>query len=125
MRKQLKKIKEEKQATRYRRKLHIRNAVTGTAERPRICTMKTNKHLSVQIIDDSASKTIFAVQTYGKNAVPNGGKNVEGAKEVGKVIAEKMKAANITKAVFDRNGFKYTGAIAALADGIRKNGIQI
>lgn len=124
MRKILKKIKNENKAKVYKRKLSIRNKISGTTERPRICATKTNKNLFVQVVDDTTGKTLFSVQTFGKNAV--GAKaNVEGAKSVGAEVAKNLSSKNITTAVFDRSGKKYTGVIAALATSIRENGIQI
>ncbi len=124
MRKTYRKIKNASKAKIYRRKLSIRNQIEGNSERPRICATKTNKNLFVQVIDDSTNKTLLSVQTFGKNGV-KGGANVEGAKAVGEELAKAMSGKNIKKAVFDRNGRKYTGVIAALADSIRENGIQI
>tara|TARA_B100001971_G_scaffold214585_1_gene252828 strand:- start:43560 stop:43934 length:375 start_codon:yes stop_codon:yes gene_type:complete len=124
MRKSLKKIKNPSKAKEQRRKLSIRSSVIGSADRPRICATKTNKNLFVQVIDDSQNKTLFSVQTFGKNAV-KGGSNAEGAKVVGAEVAKKMSENKITKAVFDRNGRKYTGVVATLADSIREAGIQI
>ena len=124
MRKQTGKIRNEKKAKEYRRKLTIRKKIIGTSERPRVCATKTNKHLFVQVIDDSTSKTLFSVQTFGKSKVADK-VNSESAKKVGVSVAEKMKEANLSKAVFDRNGKKYTGVIATLAEAIRENGIQI
>lgn len=124
MRKSLKKIKNASKAKVYRRKLSIRSSIIGSAERPRICATKTNKNLFVQVIDDASSKTLFSVQTFGKNAV-GAGSNAEGAKAVGTAVAKKMNDLNVTKAVFDRNGRKYTGVVASLADAIREAGIQI
>ena len=125
MRKQLGKIKNEKLVSRLRRKLNIRKTVIGTSERPRLCVTKSTKHLRVQVIDDQGSKTLFSVQSFGKDAPQGSGKNVEGAKVIGKSVAEKLKANNVNVAVFDRAGYKYTGAIAALVDAIRENGIQV
>lgn len=124
MRKSLKKIKNPSKAKVYRRKLSIRSKISGTSERPRICATKTNKNIFVQVIDDSESKTIFSVQTFGKNGVGTTS-NVEGAKKVGAEVAKSLQGKNISKAVFDRNGRKYTGVIAALADSIREGGVQI
>lgn len=124
MRKNIAKIKNPSKAKEYRRKLSIRKKIVGTADRPRICATKTNKHLFVQLVDDSTSKTILSVQTFGKNAVAKAA-NVEGAKQVGAQLAKLMTDKNIKNAVFDRNGKKYTGVISALADSIRENGIQI
>lgn len=124
MRKSYKKIKNASKAKILRRKLSIRTKISGTTDKPRICATKSNKNLFVQVVDDVTSKTIFSVQTFGKNAVA-AGSNVEGAKAVGKKVSELLKEKNISAAVFDRNGRKYTGVVAALADSIRENGIQI
>lgn len=124
MRKLQGKVKNERKAKEQRRKLSIRKKVVGTTERPRICATKTNKHLFVQVIDDSTNQTLFSVQTFGKNAVGKTA-NVEGAKLVGADVAKKMAEKNVKSAVFDRNGKKYTGVLAALANSVREGGIQI
>ena len=124
MRKSLKKIKNPSKAKELRRKLSIRRKVVGTADRPRICATKSNKHLFVQVIDDVANKTLFSVQTFGKNAV-SGSANIEGAKNIGAQVAKGLSDKNIKVAVFDRNGKKYTGVVASLANSIRESGIQI
>ena len=124
MRKNAAKIKNETKAKEYRRKLSIRKKVIGSAEAPRLCVTKTNKHLRVQAIDDVKSSTIFSVQTYGKAKVADHA-NAEGAKKVGAAVASTLKNKNLSKAVFDRSGKQYTGVIKALAHSIRENGIQI
>ena len=124
MRKNAAKIKNDAKAKEYRRKLAIRKKVIGSAETPRLCVTKTNKHLRVQAIDDVKSVTLFSVQTYGKTKAADSN-NAEGAKKVGVVVAASLKKNNLSKAVFDRSGKQYTGVIKALADSIRENGIQI
>ena len=124
MRKVLGKIKNPTKAKEYRRRLSIRKKVEGTAERPRVCVTKTNKHLRVQVIDDLTNKTIFSVQTYGKTKVADCG-NAEGAKKLGAAVAAEFKKAKVSVAVFDRSGKQYTGVIKVLADSIRENGIQL
>lgn len=124
MRKYLGKIKNPSKAKEYRRKLSIRSRVAGTEARPRICATKSNKNLFVQVVDDAAGKTLFSVQTFGKNSVGKAA-NATSAKEVGAALAKKLAEKNITTAVFDRNGKKYTGVVAELAASIRANGIQI
>jgi large subunit ribosomal protein L18 len=124
MRKNAAKIKNESKAKEYRRKLSIRKKVVGSAEAPRLCVTRTNKHLRVQAIDDVKSATLFSVQTYGKTKAADQA-NAEGAKKVGAAVAASLKNSNLTKAVFDRSGKQYTGVIKALADSIRENGIQI
>lgn len=124
MRKSLRKIKNASKAKEQRRKLSIRKKVVGTTERPRICATKTNSNLFVQVVDDSQSKTLFSVQTFGKKAVGSSA-NAESAKLVGAEVAKNLAEKNIKNAVFDRNGKKYTGVISALATSIREAGIQI
>ncbi len=125
MRKILKKLKTHSDVKRYRRRLSIRSKINGSSDRPRICAKKSNKNLSVQIIDDVAQKTLFSVQTFGKNAVPGSANTTEGAKVLGTKIAEMLKKNNIEKAVFDRAGYKYTGKLTILVDAIRESGIQV
>ena len=124
MRKSLKKIKNSSKAKEQRRKLSIRKKIIGTAERPRVCTTKTNANLFVQVVDDSSNKTLFSVQTFGKNAVGSNA-SVESAKVVGAAVAKSLQEHKITTAVFDRNGKQYTGVIASVASSIREAGIQI
>ena len=124
MRKNIAKLKNEKKAKEYRRKLSIRKKVVGSGDKPRLAVTKSNKHLRVQIIDDVKSVTLFSVQTYGKTKVADSC-NAEGAKKVGAEVAATLKKNNLRKAVFDRSGKKYTSVIKALADSIRENGIQI
>lgn len=124
MRKSLKKIKNASKAKEQRRKLSIRKKIIGTTERPRVCATKTNSNLFVQVVDDSTNKTLFSVQTFGKNAVGSSA-NAESAKVVGTAVAKGLADKNIKNAVFDRNGKKYTGVIATLATSIREAGIQI
>lgn len=124
MRKPNGKLKSESQRKRLRRKLSIRKTINGSAERPRVCVTKSSKNLFVQVVNDEESKTIFSVQTFGKNAV-DAKATKDGAKVVGAKIAEGLKEKNISKIVFDRSGYKYHGVIAALADSIRENGVQV
>ncbi len=125
MRKKQGKIKDKSLERRYRRRLKIRERVVGSAERPRVSICKSNKHLFIQIIDDSESKTLFSVQTFGKNAVPGAAANKDGAKAVGAVVAKNLKEKNINKAVFDRAGYRFHGVLAVMVDSMRENGIVI
>lgn len=124
MRKQYGKAGNKKDAQREKRRLSIRKKVSGTSERPRICAMKSNKHISVQIIDDTQSVSLFTVSTFGKNAAADSC-NIEGAKKVGVKVAALLKQKNLNAAVFDRAGYKYTGVISALVQSIRESGIQV
>lgn len=124
MRKPFKKVVSESKAKQQRRKLSIRSKLSGTSERPRLCAIKSNKHIQVQVVDDFVGKTLFSVQTFGKNRV-DARANVEGAAQLGKVVADKLKESKIETAVFDRNGNIYTGVLKSLADSIRENGINV
>lgn len=123
MRKQLGKIKNPILAKRMRRKLSIRKTINGTSERPRLSVTKTNRNLFVQVINDTESKTLFSVQTFGKNGLKVGATK-EGAKEVGTRVAEQLKSNNISEIVFDRSGHKYHGVIEVLASTVREGGIK-
>lgn len=115
----------QKRTPRERRKLSIRKKVTGTTERPRMSVFRSNKHIYVQVIDDSTGRTIAAASTLSPELEGKlEGDKKEAAKKVGELAAQKCKAAKIEAVVFDRNGFIYTGRIAALADGARAGGLQ-
>ena len=97
----------------------IRKKVTGSADRPRMCVIRTNRGLEVQLIDDAAAKTLIGFRTPFKATA-----NKDLATELGKKIAESAKAKGITKVVFDRGGYIYHGKIAALAAGAREAGLD-
>lgn len=107
---------------RLRIKRGIRNKITGTSERPRLSVFRSNKAIYAQLIDDVAGHTL--VSASSKDASVSGGSKVEQSKQVGAMLAEKAKAANIENVVFDRNGFRFHGRIAALAEGARENGLK-
>ncbi len=103
------------------RKNRVRAKVTGTAVRPRLTVTISNKHVSAQIIDDVAQKTLAAATTVGTKQA---GTITEQAAFVGSDIAKKAKKAKITAVVFDRNGRQYAGRLSALADAARKEGLE-
>ena len=105
---------------RYRRHLRVRKKVTGTAERPRLVVFRSLKHISAQLVDDVARRTIATVTS----TTIESGKKTDKSTEVGKRIAAKAKDAGITKVVFDRAGYKYHGRVKAVADGAREGGLE-
>ena len=113
----------EKDRKRLRRKVHIRKRIFGTAERPRMTVTKSNRSISVQVIDDTKGHTIIAASTLEKDL---GGikKTAGGAAQLGEVIGKRLLEKNIKTVVFDRNGYLYHGVVKALADGSRKAGIN-
>ena len=103
-----------------KRRWRIRKKVKGTAERPRLTVRFTNKHIHVQVIDDTIGKTAAAASSVGQEEVKG---NVAGAEALGKQIAEKAAAAGITTVVFDRAGRRYHGVVKAFADAARAGGL--
>ncbi len=103
------------------RKGRVRAKVTGTAERPRLTVTISNVHVSAQLVDDVAGHTLAAATTVGAKVT---GSKAELAATVGTDIAKKAKKAKITAVVFDRNGRRYAGRLAALADAARKEGLE-
>jgi large subunit ribosomal protein L18 len=124
MRKQASKIVNLKNKQRHKRRLSIRKKINGTSERLRLVICKSNANLLIQAVDDLESRSLFTVSTFGKNAVASGC-NMTSAKAVGLKVANELKNRNLSTAVFDRAGYKYTGVIAALVDSIRENGISL
>ncbi|MCL2804344.1 MAG: 50S ribosomal protein L18 [Treponema sp.] len=112
----------EKSRKRLRRKVHIRKRISGTAERPRMTVTKSNRRLSVQIIDDIKGHTLVSASTL-EGELKNIKVTVEGAGQLGEIIGKRLLENNIKTVVFDRNGYLYHGIIKALADGTRKAGI--
>ena len=116
-----------KQMRLERRKWSLRSRLTGTSERPRLSVFRSDKHIYAQVIDDLAGKTLVAVASTSADVrgadLKNGG-NVAAAKAIGKAIAERAKAAGITKVAFDRGGRQYHGRIKAPADAAREGGLQ-
>ena len=108
---------------RERRHKRVRNKVSGTAERPRLCVFKSNKNIYAQIIDDVAGTTIVSSSTLDKE-VKTKYSNKEAAKEVGKLIAKRATEKNITEVVFDRGGYIYHGVVKELADAARESGLK-
>ena len=104
------------------RHARVRNKVAGTSECPRLNIFRSNSQIFAQIIDDEKGITLVSSSSLSLK-LENGG-NVEGAKLVGKDIAEKAKKAGITKVVFDRGGYLYHGRVVAFADAARSNGLE-
>lgn len=108
---------------RHRRHHRIRRKVHGTPERPRMSVFRSNKHIAVQIIDDSTGSTLASASTVA-DPTDGGTGNAAAAAKMGTLIAERAKAAGISTVVFDRGGNRYHGRIAALADAAREAGLE-
>jgi len=101
----------------------IRKTITGTTERPRLSIFRSNKSIYAQVIDDLKGHTIVAASSR-ESGVNTKSTEIEQATAVGKLLAEKAKAAGVSAVVFDRGGYLYHGRVKALADGAREAGLQ-
>lgn len=111
---------------RLRRQRHVRKKLFGTIERPRLAVFRSSKHIYAQVINDTEGKTLASAGTVEK-AFREGtgyGGNKAAAAVVGRLIAERAKAAGIDKVCFDRRSYKYHGRVQALADAAREAGLQ-
>lgn len=111
---------------RWRRKNRVRKRLRGDAEQPRLSVHRSNKHLYCQLIDDEVGKTLCSASTRDKDIaakIKNGG-NCEAAKFIGQTIAEKAKAAGVTRIKFDRGSYRYHGRVAELANAAREAGLE-
>jgi large subunit ribosomal protein L18 len=113
----------DKKAIRTRVHKRIRRKLRGEAERPRLAVFRSLKHIYAQVIDDGSGRTLAAASTNEKGATTDGG-NVAGAKEIGRLVAERAQAAGVKSVVFDRGGYLYHGRVKALADAAREAGLE-
>jgi large subunit ribosomal protein L18 len=113
---------------RKRRHARVRRKVSGTSQRPRLAVHRTLRHISAQVIDDVSGRTVVAASTADpelRDALgTTGGGNVSAAEAVGRLVANRAKAAGVASVVFDRGGFAYHGRVAALADAARQEGLE-
>ena len=114
----------QKQEARSRRHYRVRKKVEGSPERPRLAVFRSNKHISVQVIDDLNGRTLAAASTVEKDLRGGATGNKDAAAAIGKLVAERAKAAGVTRVVFDRGGFLYHGRVAAVADAAREAGLE-
>jgi large subunit ribosomal protein L18 len=111
-------------AARRKRHTRIRLHLAGTGERPRLAVFRSNTQIYVQVIDDTVGRTLASASSLEAALRGGDGTKVERAAKVGALVAERARAAGITKVVFDRAGFRYHGRIKALADGARGSGLD-
>jgi large subunit ribosomal protein L18 len=114
--------RDSKNIIRLRVHKRIRSRVSGTQERPRLAVFRSVKHIYAQVIDDTKGHTVVAAGSTEKDT-KNGG-NVAGAKEIGKLVAERAKDKGIKAVVFDRGGYQYHGRVKALAEAAREAGLE-
>jgi len=117
------KTREDKRVRRHRR---VRGKVHGTAERPRLVVHRSINHLEAQVVDDVAGVTLAGLSTNAPDHRAKRGEQnkTDASRELGKALAEKAKAAGVSKVVFDRGGYLYHGRVKAFAEGAREGGLE-
>src|SRR3954447_8919693 len=113
-----------RRSSRARRHLRVRKKVHGTTSRPRLVITRSTRHISVQVVDDTSCRTIVSASSLDETVRGGSGDKKARAAAVGKLVAERAKAAGIDAVVFDRGGNRYHGRIAALADAAREGGLD-
>ena len=109
---------------RYRRHLRVRQKVAGTGERPRLVVFRSLKHIYAQLVDDDRGVTLLGVGDTSEGIQIEGNGKVVRGKAVGKLLAERARAAGVSRVVFDRAGYRYHGRVQAVADGAREGGLE-
>src|ERR687889_1090724 len=117
-------ISTARRTSRLRRHNRLRKRVAGTPERPRLVVKRSSRHIHVQLVDDTAGRTLASASTMDAGLRGTEGDKSALARKVGGLIADRAKAAGVTAVVFDRGGNRYAGRIAALADGAREGGLD-
>ena len=117
-------ISETRRVARLRRHARLRKKVAGTAERPRLMVNRSSRHIHVQVIDDLTGTTLAAASSIEADVRAVEGDKKAAATRVGQLIAERAKAAGVTKVVFDRSGYIFHGRVKALADAARESGLS-
>jgi large subunit ribosomal protein L18 len=113
-----------RRTSRTRRHLRVRKKVSGSTARPRLVVFRSTRHIYVQVVDDVAARTLVSASTLDDGVRGGDGDKKTLAAAVGRLVAERAKAAGIEKVVFDRGGYRYHGRIAALADAAREGGLD-
>src|SRR5690606_41916566 len=117
-------MKATRAAARARRHQRIRRKIHGTAERPRLAVFRSNRYIYAQLIDDDKGHTLAAASSLEKG-LRDKTLTVETAAEVGKLLGERAKQAGVSRAVFDRAGYKFHGRVKALAEAAREAGLAV
>ena len=117
-------MSEIRRTNRQRRHRRVRKKIHGTAARPRLAVYRSNKHLTLQVIDDDLGRTIASASSVEADERTKGGATVDAATRLGTLVAERAKAAGVTKVVFDRGGYLFHGRIAAVAEAARAAGLE-
>ncbi|CAN5238646.1 50S ribosomal protein L18 [soil metagenome] len=115
---------QKKSQLRARRHARVRKKVRGTTERPRLAVFRSNRHITAQVIDDRTGRTLATASTLEADLRTGATATVAAGATVGRMVAERARAAGVTQVVFDRGGFRYHGRVAALAEAARQTGLE-
>ena len=113
-----------KRELRLRRHNRVRRKVQGSSERPRLAVHRSNRHITAQVIDDTAGRTLVSASSLEAEVRSGNTGGVEAAQKIGTLIGERAKAAGVDAVVFDRGGYRYHGRVAAVADAAREAGLK-
>lgn len=116
--------KPDKNVNRITRHRRIRSRLSGTPERPRLCVFRSNKHIYVQVIDDTTARTLVSASTLDADLKLEKTWDTDAATAVGALIAKRAKEKGVEAVVFDRGGYIYHGRVAAVAQAARENGLN-
>jgi large subunit ribosomal protein L18 len=116
---------QDKVKARKNRHRRVRKKIVGVPERPRLAVYRSNRHVYAQLIDDSAGRTVASASTMVGDAEGPGGAPKDRARAVGHALATRALQAGVTRAVFDRGGFRFHGRVKAIADGAREGGLEL
>ena len=114
-----------KSAARGRRHLRLRKKLGGTSLRPRLVVSRSSRHVFVQVVDDTAGRTVASASTMEADLRSFEGDKTAKARKVGELVAERAKKAGVDAVVFDRGGNRYAGRVAAIAEGAREGGLSL
>ena len=114
-----------KSAARGRRHLRLRKKLGGTSLRPRLVVSRSSRHVFVQVVDDTAGRTVASASTMEADLRSFDGDKTAKARKVGELVAERAKSAGVDEVVFDRGGNRYAGRVAAVASGAREGGLNL
>lgn len=120
----IRRVTNPKQIIRFKRKRRIRARVEGTSAKPRLSVFRSNQHLYIQLVDDVKGHTLVSASTVEEDLKGKLGKNLDGAKSLGSLLAKRALAKSISQIVFDRSGYLYHGRVKALADSAREGGLK-
>ncbi len=109
---------------RYWRHLRVRKKMSGTADRPRLVVFRSIKHIYAQLVDDDRGVTLLGVSDMTEGLSSAGSGKTARSRAAGKLLAERARAAGVTRVVFDRAGYRYHGRVQAVADGAREGGLE-